>query len=49
MGSYGSIAVSGASGGNRIMGVEASVHNKLVEVGRFVQGERGRYAKEVLG
>ena len=44
----GSIAGSGASEGGRIIGVEASVHNKLVEVGRFAENDRRRFDEEVL-
>ena len=36
----GSIAGSGASGGGRIMGMELSVHNELVEVGEFMENKR---------
>ena len=45
----GSVAWSGAGGGGRIMGVEASVHNKLAEVWRFAESNRGRSVEEVLG
>ena len=45
----GSVAGSGASGGDRIMGVEAGVHNKLTEVWGFVEIDRGRFGEEVLG
>ena len=38
-----SVAGSGASGGGRIMGAEACVHNKLAEVMGFAESE------EVLG
>ena len=31
------------------MGAEASVHNKLAEVGRFAEGDRGRFGEEILG
>ena len=44
----GSDAESGASGGGRIMGVEASVHNKLAEVWTLAESGRGRF-DEVLG
>ena len=40
---------SGASGGGRIMGAEASVHNKLVKVWGFVESDRGRFDEVVLG
>ena len=45
----GSVAGSGAGGGGRIMGVEAGVHNKLVEVWGFAESDRGRFDEEVLG
>ena len=41
----GSVAGSGA----RIKGAETSVHNKLVEVRGFVESDRGRFDKDVLG
>ena len=44
----GSVAGLGADGGSRIMGMEVSVHNKLVEVWGFVESDRGRF-DEVLG
>ena len=44
----GSVTGSGASGGGRIMVMEASVHNKLVEVGEFAESIR-RFDEEVLG
>ena len=44
----GSVAGSGAGGGGRIMGTEASVHNKLGEVWGFVENDRGRLDEEVL-
>ena len=44
----GCVAGSGAGGGDRIMGVEAGVHNKLAEVWGFVESDRGRF-DEVLG
>ena len=44
----GSVAGSGANGGGRIMGAEASVYNKLVEVWGFVESDRRRF-DEVLG
>ena len=44
----GSIAGSGVSVDGWIMGMEASVYNKLAEVGRFAEGDRWRFAKEVL-
>ena len=44
-----SSAGSGASGDGRIMGAEASVHNKLVEVWGFAESDRGRFDEEVLG
>ena len=34
-----SVAVSGAGGGGRIMGAEASVHNKLAEVWGFAESD----------
>ena len=45
----GSVAGSGASGGDRIMGVETSVHSKLAEARGFVESDRGRFDEEVLG
>ena len=42
----GSVAGSGASGGDRIMGAEAGVHHKLAEVGWFEESDRG--GEEVL-
>ena len=45
----GSVAGSGASWGGRIMGVEAGVHNKLVEVWGIAESNRGRFDEEVLG
>ena len=45
----GSVTGSGASGGGRIMEVEAGVHNKLAEVWGFVESDRGRFDEEVLG
>ena len=45
----GSVAGSGASGGGRIMGAEAGVHNKLAEVRGFAESDRGRFDEEVLG
>ena len=36
-------------GGGRIMGAEAGVHNKLVEVWGFAESDRGRFDEEVLG
>ena len=44
----GSVAGSGASGGDRIMETEASVHNKLAEVWGFAESDRGRFDEEVL-
>ena len=44
-----SVAGSGASGGGRIMGAEAGVHNKLAEVWGFAESDRGRFDEEVLG
>ena len=44
-----SIAGSGASGGDRIMGAEAGVHHKLAEVGWFAESDRGGFGEEVLG
>ena len=43
-----SVAGSGASGGGRIMGVETSVHSKLVEVWGFAESNRGRFYEEIL-
>ena len=34
--------------GGRIMGAEASVHNKLSEVWSFAENDRGRFDEEVL-
>ena len=31
------------------VGVETYVHSELAEVGRFFEGNRGRFGKEVLG
>ena len=45
----GSVAGSGAGGGGRIMGAEAGVHHKLVEVGWFTESDRGGFGEEVLG
>ena len=45
----GSVAGLGASGGGRIMRVEARVHNKLVEVRGFAESDRGGFDEEVLG
>ena len=45
----GSVAGSEASGGGRIMGAEATDHNKLAEVWGFVESDRGRFDEEVLG
>ena len=39
----------GSQWGGRIMGVEASVINKLAEVGGFAENDRGRFDEEVLG
>ena len=36
----GSVAGSGAGGGGKIMGAEAVVHHKLVEVWGFVESDR---------
>ena len=44
----GSVAVSGAGGDGRIMGVEAGVHHKLAEVGWFEKSDRGGFGEEVL-
>ena len=40
---------SGANGGGGIMGAEAGIHHKLVEVGWFAESERGGLCEEVLG
>ena len=45
----GSVAGSGAGGDGRIMGAEASVHNKLAEVWGFAESDRGRFDEDVLG
>ena len=45
----GSVAGLGAGGGSRIMGAQASVHNKLAEVWGFEESDRGRFDEEVLG
>ena len=45
----GSVAGLGASGGGRIMGAEAHVHNKLAKVRGFVESDRGGFDEEVLG
>ena len=44
----GSVAGSGAGGDGRIMGAEASVHNKLAEVWGFAESDRGRFDEDVL-
>ena len=44
----GSVARLGASGGGRIMGAEAHVHNKLAEVKGFEESDRGGFDEEVL-
>ena len=44
-----SVAGSGASGGGRIMGAEARVHNELVEVRGFAESDRVRFVEEVMG
>ena len=31
------------------MMVQSSVHNKLVKVGEFAEGDRGRFDEEALG
>ena len=53
MGEWGSLTRSiaglGATGDGRIMGEEASAHNKLAEVGEFAEIDRGRFDEEVLG
>ena len=38
-----------ASGDGRIMGVENSVQNNLVEVRGFAESDRGRFDEEILG
>ena len=45
----GSVSGSGISGGGRIIGAEAHVHNKLAEVRGFAESDRGGFDKEVLG
>ena len=45
----GSVARVGASGGDRIMGSEAGVHNELAEVRGFAESDRGGYDEEILG
>ena len=45
----GSVAGTGASGSDRIMGAEDGVHNKLAMVWGFVESDRGRFDEEVLG
>ena len=45
----GSVAGSGASGGGRTVGVETWVNNKLAEVGKFSESDRGRFGEETLG
>ena len=45
----GSVAGLGDGGGGRIMGAEASVHNKLAEAWGFAESGRGRFDGEVLG
>ena len=44
-----SVTGSGAGRGGRIMGAEARVHNELVEVGWFVESDRGWFDEEILG
>ena len=44
----GAVAGLGAGGGGRIMGMETSVHNKMVEVWGFAESDRGRFDEEVL-
>ena len=44
-----SVARSGASGGGRIMGAEARIHNNLAEVRGFAESDRGEFDKKVLG
>ena len=39
----GSVVGSGTSGGGRIMGAEARVHNKLAEVRGFTESDRGGF------
>ena len=43
-----SVAGSGASVGGMIMGVEARVHNELVEVRRFAESDWRGFDEEVL-
>ena len=45
----GSSAGPGTCKGGRCDGAETFVHNELVEVGRFFQGNKGGFGKEVLG
>ena len=44
----GSIARSGTCGGGRSVGVETRIDNELADVGGFLEGDRGRFGKEVL-
>ena len=43
----GYVAGSEAGGVGRIMGADASVHNKLAEVWEFAESDRGRFDEEV--
>ena len=45
----GQILQQGLLQGREPVGVETCVHNELVEVGGFFEGERGGFGKEVLG
>ena len=42
------VAGPGASGGGRTLGVEIFVNNKLAEVGRFSESDRGGFGEEGL-
>ena len=45
----GSIARSGASGGDSSVEAETCIDSELAEVGRFSECDRGGFGKEVLG
>ena len=45
----GQVLQQGLFQGQEPVGVEASVQNKLVEVGGFAESDRGRFDEEVLG
>ena len=45
----GSIARSGATGGGSTVGAETRVHNELAKVRGFLECDRWRFGKKVLG